>query len=210
MQAKERIKNIDKSMYFTKANLHTHSTFSDGKTDFDELIEQAKKMGLEHLAICDHNTAMGYKNSKYANDPILIPAVEFDCISGHALMHILGYGVDFENEELKKYLSIYKYDSVGDIRRVFGARNPKKVIDAIHLAGGIAVLAHPCCCYVLNLENFIKKLANMGLDGVEVYYPYRRHRGIIKFHSRVHAKQIAEKFNLIMTGGTDEHGILKY
>ena len=48
----------------------------------------------------------------------------------------------------------------------------------------------------------------MGLDGIEVYYPYKRHRGIIKFHSRHNIKALAQKYNLIMTGGTDEHGSL--
>lgn len=48
----------------------------------------------------------------------------------------------------------------------------------------------------------------IGLDGLECYYPYRRHRGIIKFHRAESIKKIADKLNLIKTGGTDTHGAL--
>ena len=69
-------------------------------------------------------------------------------------------------------------------------------------------MAHPCCCWVINLDAYTKSLKNLGLDGIEVYYPYKRHRGIIKFHSRKKIKDLAIKHNLVMTGGTDEHGSL--
>ena len=48
----------------------------------------------------------------------------------------------------------------------------------------------------------------MGLDGIETYYPYKRHRAFIKFHSRRHITALAQKYSLVMTGGTDEHGSL--
>lgn len=45
----------------------------------------------------------------------------------------------------------------------------------------------------------------MGLDGVEVYYPYDRITRIVKFHSRKTVKKLAEKHNLLLTGGEDQH-----
>ena len=92
------------------------------------------------------------------------------------------------------------------IVRIFAKRDIKKLIQAIHNAGGIAVLAHPACCWALNLDRFVKKLNSYGLDGIEVYYPYKRHRGIIKFHKTKSVEKIAEKYNLLKTGGTDLHG----
>ncbi len=209
VQVKKRLRSIDKNQYFKTANLHAHSTYSDGRADFEALVKQAHDMGLLHFAICDHNTVEGYLKMQYQNDDMLIPAVEFDCISGHCILHIIGYGIDPYNEDLQKICAKDKTGTGGNIRRIFRSRSPKKVIDTIHKAGGVAVLAHPCCCWVLNLERFIKKLVNMGLDGVEIYYPYKRHRGIVKFHSRKYAKEIAQKYDLILTGGTDEHGDLK-
>ena len=90
--------------------------------------------------------------------------------------------------------------------RLFAKRNVKKLIDAIHQAGGLAVLAHPACYWALNLEKMIVNLIELGLDGVEVYYPYPRFRKIMKFHSSKDVKRIVENYpQLIKTGGTDFH-----
>ena len=83
--------------------------------------------------------------------------------------------------------------------------NIKKLINAIHEAGGIAVLAHPACCWAFNLDKFVGKLVSYGLDGIEVYYPYRRHRAVIRFATLRQIKDIAAKYDLIVTGGTDCH-----
>ena len=55
---------------------------------------------------------------------------------------------------------------------------------------------------------FSIKLVNFGLDGIETIYPYDRFRGIIKFSSRKLPFELAKKYNLIQTGGSDEHGKL--
>ncbi len=76
----DKLQNI-KTKITKKANLHTHSKESDGRQDFDTiLIEEAKfRLALEHLYYCRPQYIEGYKNSKYINHPVLIPAVEFDC-----------------------------------------------------------------------------------------------------------------------------------
>ncbi len=53
----------------------------------------------------------------------------------------------------------------------------------------------------------IKKLVSYGLDGLEVYYPYVGHRGVIKFYTLKDIEKIARDLNLIITGGTDSHGM---
>ena len=89
---------------------------------------------------------------------------------------------------------------------MFHLRNPKKVIEKINQAGGVAVLAHPCCLWCFNLDSFVKGLIKMGLEGIETYYPYNGLRGMLKFHSRKKVIEVAEQNNLIKTGGTDTHG----
>jgi len=54
----------------------------------------------------------------------------------------------------------------------------------------------------------VKNLVKLGLDGIEVYYPYARHRKIVKFHTAKTVDKLGDKYNLIKTGGTDEHGNL--
>ena len=205
MDIKELFSNFKKEDFYQKVNLHIHSNISDGENDFDKLIEQAKSLNMKYISITDHNSIEGYKKTKYFNDPILIKGVEFDCFYKFSLLHILGYGIDINNNELNKICAKNSKEAKDDFIRLLKSRHPKKVIKAIHSAGGIAVLAHPCCCNVINLYHFVKCLKNLGLDGVEVYYPYDRFRGIIKFSSRQLPLEIAKKFNLIETGGSDEH-----
>lgn len=202
---KELIKSFAKEDYLTqKVNLHVHTTYSDGSGDFCDLIKQAKEKGYKKIAISDHNTLEGYL--KHGVDDIVIPAVEFDVWCGYVFMHLLGYGVDIHNEELLAFCAKNKRETELDIIRIFSTRNIKKLIQAIHNAGGIAVLAHPACCWAISHERFVKKLISYGLDGLEVYYPYKRHRGIIKFASARKMEEIADKYHLIKTGGTDLHG----
>lgn len=200
----EMIKEFQSNDYENNiVNLHIHTTFSDGKADAKNIVQQAKEKGYKKIAICDHNTVDAHKIIK---DDILIPAVEFDVWCGYVFLHLLAYGIDVENSELNPFLAKTKKETEADIVRIFSTRNIKNLINAIHNAGGIAVLAHPACCWAINLDGFVKKLIKLGLDGIEVYYPYKRHRGIIKFHKTETVEKIADKYNLIKTGGTDLHG----
>ena len=199
MNIKELFLNLDEKDFYSKVNFHIHSNYSDGKMGFDELVEQAKSLNMKYIAITDHNCVSGHKNTKYKNDSILIKGVEFDCFYKMSLLHILGYGIDVENEKINKFCAKNEKEQKDDLIRLFKSRHPKKVIEAIHDAGGIAVLAHPCCCNVFNLDNFVSHLINLGLDGIETYYPYDRFRGVIKFSSRKLPHKLAQKYNLIKT-----------
>lgn len=199
---RELIKSFDPIEYFDYVNLHIHSKFSDGKAEFEDIIQQAKELGYKKIAICDHNTVEGHK---LYQDEVLIPAVEFDCWCGYVFLHLLAYGIDVNNPVLDEFMAKSKSETEADIVRIFAKRDIKRLINAIHEAGGIAVLAHPACCWALSLDKFVGKLVSYGLDGIEVHYPYRRHRAIIRFASLRQIKDIAEKYNLIITGGTDCH-----
>lgn len=205
---KDLIKNFNREDYESKrVNLHIHTTHSDGKGDFASLVQQAKDKNYSYIAISDHNTMSGYFETGIFKDDILIPAVEFDVWCGYVFMHILAYGVDPHNKELQSFFATSKRETEWDIIRIFSDRNLQKLIKTIHDAGGIAVLAHPACCWAISLDRLVKKLVKYGIDGLEVYYPYPRHRGIVKFHTARTVEKLADKYGLIKTGGTDLHGI---
>lgn len=200
---KELISTFTKEDYTNKrVNLHIHTTYSDGLATFQEIEQQAKEKNYKYIAISDHNTVQGHRDNKSS---IVIPAVEFDVWYKYIFLHLLAYGIDVNNKELEKFYAKDKRGTEMDIIRFFARRNIKDLIQAIHNAGGIAVLAHPACCWALNMEQFIKDLKNIGLDGIEVYYPYPRWRKYIKFSSPDDIERIADKYSLIKTGGTDCH-----
>lgn len=197
------IKNFTSDDFLNgKVNLHIHTTFSDGKAEASDILEQAKAKGYKKIAIADHNTLEAHKNIK---DDILLSAVEFDVWVGYVFCHILAYGINPDDEALQKFCAKTKKETEWDIIRIFAKRDINELIDTIHKSGGIAVLAHPACCWAVSLDGFVKKLIDKGLDGIEVYYPYKRHRGVIKFHKAKTVEEIADKYLLIKTGGTDLH-----
>jgi len=186
-----------------RVNLHVHTNLSDGLMSPHEVLNQAYKGGMEYVSIVDHNCVLAHEQIQ---DKKIITGVEFDCIYKMVLIHILGYGIKPESPHLKPFLAKDRRGATFDIVRIFSLRNAARVIEAIHKAGGVAVFAHPACSSCLNLEWLVKSLVKLGLDGLEVYYPYQRHRGIIKFHRREEVLRLAQKYSLIATGGTDEHG----
>lgn len=74
---------------------------------------------------------------------------------------------------------------------------PHDAVEVIYDAGGIPVFAHP---YDVDIaESLTKELMNFGLRGLEAYH--RKHSpAIIEYFST-----IAEKYGLIVTGGSDFH-----
>lgn len=75
-------------------------------------------------------------------------------------------------------------------------------VEMIRQAGGIAVLAHP---FTLNLgkqalADCVGKLAQAGLQGIEIYYPQHSPKMVRQY------LDLAKQFHLIATGGTDFHG----
>lgn len=75
-------------------------------------------------------------------------------------------------------------------------------IKTIHLAGGIPVLAHPGN-NIGEDESFLRKIINQGVVGVEVYSSYHS-QNTTNFYVNM-----AEKYNLIKTSGSDFHGKTK-
>lgn len=202
---KDIIRSFTQEDYENKlVNLHIHTKYSDGDGDFKQIIESAKANGYKLISITDHNTLEGHK---IFQDEILITGVEFDCWYGYVFIHLLAYGIDVNNEKLRVFLAKDKKGTEGALIRLFSRRNVKKLIEAIHDAGGIAVLAHPACYWALSLERLVKSLMKIGLDGIETYYPYPRFRKVVKFHSAKEVLKIADKYpELIKTGGDDFHG----
>jgi 3',5'-nucleoside bisphosphate phosphatase len=79
--------------------------------------------------------------------------------------------------------------------------------EALHFikeAGGVSVLAHPRTLGFdkpSELEKFISQLVELGLKGMEVYYPEHSPSDVANY------KALAGRYGLLMTGGTDYHGI---
>ncbi len=75
-----------------------------------------------------------------------------------------------------------------------------QAIALIHQAGGLAVLAHPG---LNRADELIPELAAAGMDGLECFHTKHKKSGVQQF------LQAAERHHLLVTGGSDCHGMNK-
>jgi predicted metal-dependent phosphoesterase TrpH len=88
-----------KSSLLTLYDLHSHTTASDGMLAPEALVERAVAMGVDVLAITDHDTLAGVAAAGQAiirqSLPLtLIPGVEISTLWQNHEIHIVGLGVD--------------------------------------------------------------------------------------------------------------------
>ena len=131
-----------------KGNLHTHTTCSDGRKTPEEVIRLYREAGYDFLALTDH-WAPSEGGEKYGM--LLLAGCEYDAGSQATepgIYHIVSIGA-------KRTPDLLKSPSLG----------PQQVLDAVHDAGGFAILAHPA--WSLNRPEQIERLR--GVDASEIY-----------------------------------------
>lgn len=247
----------------TWADLHLHTLYSDGTFTPKRLVDQAQKAGLACIAIVDHDTVSGIDEGITAGIDLeveVIPGIELTSEYRGYEVHILGYGLDYNNRKLKEKLAFLKkrrleriHEMLAKLRGIGKELSPESVfsiehsgtLGRLHVAramvqeglagslsevfgrylgengpayvlgfkltspeaialiknsGGIPVLAHPC---VIKQEDILFEIISSGIEGIEVFYPEHSNDQIADY------TRIADKFNLLMTGGSDFHGDAK-
>ncbi len=129
-----------------RVNLHTHSTASDGRLSPEDVVAHYRAGGYDAIALTDHWT-----RGKHVKDDALtvIRGAEYNIggsDSRNGVYHIVGLGLNCEPGVTQ--------DS-----------SAQEIINAIHVVGGLAVLAHPA--WSLNTPEEIMALRD--LDATEIY-----------------------------------------
>jgi predicted metal-dependent phosphoesterase TrpH len=87
-----------------KADLHLHTTASDGRLEPRALVSLAIKLGLDVIAITDHDTIDGVAQALAAAEACpsikVIPGVEINTDVPRGEVHILGYFIDYTDRKL--------------------------------------------------------------------------------------------------------------
>ncbi len=90
-----------------RADLHSHSTASDGTCPPAEVMRRARAAGLDVIALTDHDTVAGHEEARQALPRGLtpLPGMELSCrLEGHSV-HLLGYLFDPARQELAAELA---------------------------------------------------------------------------------------------------------
>lgn len=141
-----------------KTCLHMHTTISDGKKTPEEALALYEEAGYDIIAITDHwkfRPAGQYGNMKVLSG-CEYDVAGFETADGpYETFHVVGLNMAHQ-PELDRSLQTEDLPIRGKVR---------KIVDAIHAAGGIAVLAHPA--WSLNTPEQILRCC--PFDATEIY-----------------------------------------
>jgi predicted metal-dependent phosphoesterase TrpH len=156
---------------------HIHSRYSgDATASPGDIIRKSREIGLDAIAIADHNTLKGsilaMKEVKDLDEFMVIPAMEVTTNKGH----IVALGI---TQEIEKGLS------------------PEDTIDKIRSYGGIAIAPHPFVRYREGLCGYVKDL---DIDAIETL-----NSRYIFGYSNWRAKRLATKRKIPEIGASDAH-----
>lgn len=104
-----------------RADLHIHTTASDGHLTPAQVVEEAARVGLAAIAISDHDTVDGIEEATETGKRLgieVVPAVEINTDIGPIEVHILGYFIDWRSEKLGKQLFKLRNGRVGRCRKI--------------------------------------------------------------------------------------------
>lgn len=140
-------------MKFVTVETHTHTVHSDASLTVKELLDVSRKAELDAVVLTDHNTDSGLDEvAANQTNPVVINGIEWTTFFGHVIIIAPDRFVEWR-----------------DLTR----SNLDAHLKAVHDAGGIAVLAHPCdpgepfCCGC-HCDFDIRDWGN--LDAVEVWH----------------------------------------
>ncbi|MFC2029250.1 PHP domain-containing protein [Chloroflexota bacterium] len=94
--------------YCNRVDLHCHTTASDGELAPAELVSRAASLGIEVLAITDHDTTEGVPEALTAaacHGITVVPGVEISTLAGQEEIHLLGFFVDLRDADLQGLLA---------------------------------------------------------------------------------------------------------
>src|ERR1700741_2240200 len=126
-------------------DLQSHSIHSDGALPAADVIAHAAAAGTELVALTDHDTIDGVPEARAAaaeHGIAFSPAAELSAAHGaHEDLHILGYGLDDSDEDLKATLHDFRGDrarrigEMADRLRELGFELDDSPLEARRLAG---------------------------------------------------------------------------
>ncbi len=129
-----------------KADLHLHSTYSDGAHSVTDLLTRAGRAGLTTVSITDHDHVGAYDEAFRAGAELgldVIPGVELSATYDEQDIHLLGYFIDPGKHALQEFLSMLRAERLKRAERMVEKLNrlglPLRLEAVLAVAGKAAV-----------------------------------------------------------------------
>jgi predicted metal-dependent phosphoesterase TrpH len=164
-----------------KADLHTHTTYSDGILKPFELLTLAKEKGLSSISIVDHDTLDGNIEansiaSEYGVEVIM--GCEFSCYENGKEYHLLGYCFDPDDKNIKIHIDNYRIARLTrakQIHKKLTVLGANMSFDEILETADKAPVARPHIASVLVKKGYAADLKDAFMkfigEGGPAYYP---------------------------------------
>ncbi len=116
-----------------KSDFHIHTYFSDGVYSPEKIVDTAIDVGLEVIALTDHDNILSYKVAqdyiKSKNKKLeVIQGVEINTLYKNYEVHILGYMMDTENEDFKTLLKTQQNARIEQVNEIIDLLSKKEGI----------------------------------------------------------------------------------
>ena len=96
----------------TEVDLHLHTTFSDGRLSPTELVRLCAERSLKVISISDHDSTEGIAEALEAARTFpgltIVPGIELSTNIPGSEVHVLGYFVDYENDDFQRLLAEFR------------------------------------------------------------------------------------------------------
>lgn len=147
------------------ADLHLHTTASDGTLNPADLVALAKDKGFSAIAVTDHDTTAGLAEALAAGAKLkieVIPGIELSTLSGDREVHILGYYPDPANKGLQDML--FKMIEARKNRAVYMVEKLNRLGYAVELSrvkeiAGTEFIGRPHIARALLEKGYIKEIS---------------------------------------------------
>ena len=103
------------------ADLHVHTSESDGTLTPKQLVKEALARGLSAIAIVDHDTVGGISEAEAAakdEDLEIIAGIELTAQHDNQEIHILGYFLDCRNKALLEKLKLVQLNRIERVHKI--------------------------------------------------------------------------------------------
>ena len=158
------------------ADLHIHSSYSDGYFTPEEIIHLAKEQGIKYISITDHDTiASQYIINTEYDGVHIIPGIEFSTEYKDMELHILGYFIDIHNEKLNRTVNRLRESRVERTRKILERLRDSDIyidIDEIAMDGDLSIGRGNIANAMVSkgfAENFKEAFTNYLMQGKPAY-----------------------------------------
>ena len=150
-------------MVRARADLHTHSSASDGSDSPLDLVRKADAMKLGGVALTDHDSLDGleeFLNAKASGELKRVPGLEISAEYGKTEVHILGYFVPLDSRPLNdklEYLRKARHERLPKIIRKLNDLGMDITIDELYEdLNGVASPGRPHVAQALIKKGYVK------------------------------------------------------